>query len=790
MAKLDPNKFRVSSALKNIIGKELITDDFIAVFELVKNAFDAHAGRVDVVFKDIYGDNPRLIIRDNGKGMDREDIVKKWLFVAYSAKKEGTEDYRDKIQTKRIHAGSKGIGRFSCDKLGANLTVYTRRRGRDSKTNKLVVDWNIFEEDAQEEFINIPVKHSYVTQTPFENFRKGTILEMTNLREVWGRQKLLSLKKSLEKLINPNQKNDPKSFSIFLEAEEELEKDSDAIKKNNPRAVVNGKIENSIFEDLGVKTTQIKTQISSSGKQITTTLVDRGTLIYKVKEKNPYKNILKDITIHLFALNKSAKINFTKKMGIRAVQYGSVFLFKNGFRIYPFGEVGEDPFGLDRRKIQGQARYLGTRDVIGRIEINGDNSKFQETSSRDGGLIRNRAYETLEDFFTEYVLKRLEKFVVDVIRWGHEGDIFDNPKITKQEMQERAFGIIERLTSTDKIIDIEYDPKVLNILKNRSEKSVGTILHNLNVLAEKTNNELVAKEIRRAQRQYKSLLKAKAEAEAETERTKASLREAEEKVKVEEEEKKKAMKRAQKAQDAAKQKTTQNLFLQSIMSQDFKNIVSLHHHIGISVGNINSHIENLTEKIHRDEKIPTKSLMLFLERISYQANIISSITKFATKANFNLESFILEKPIDLISFVEEHIVNVCWEVVNSNIQGRAIDIKFMPLKGKKFEYIFKPIEITIITDNLIENSRKAEATEIKVKVLSCTDTRLEISFRDNGNGVPAACRNKIFDFGFSTTDGAGLGLFHVQKILEEMGGEISLNTKYKDGAEFIVRLIR
>ena len=47
-------QFKVSSALKDIIGKDLITDDFIAVFELVKNSFDAYATQVDIYFEGIY----------------------------------------------------------------------------------------------------------------------------------------------------------------------------------------------------------------------------------------------------------------------------------------------------------------------------------------------------------------------------------------------------------------------------------------------------------------------------------------------------------------------------------------------------------------------------------------------------------------------------------------------------------------------------------------------------------------------------------------------------------------
>jgi len=87
MAELPELNFRISAALKNIIGKELITDDFIAVFELVKNSFDAHASDVEIVFEGFKTASPKIVIKDNGKGMNYDDLINKWLFVAYSAKK-------------------------------------------------------------------------------------------------------------------------------------------------------------------------------------------------------------------------------------------------------------------------------------------------------------------------------------------------------------------------------------------------------------------------------------------------------------------------------------------------------------------------------------------------------------------------------------------------------------------------------------------------------------------------------------------------------------------------------
>ena len=73
-------QFRISSALKNLIGKELITNEYVAVFELVKNAFDAYAKNVEIIFENIYDeiiDNRKLIIKDNGKGMNFNDLNNK-----------------------------------------------------------------------------------------------------------------------------------------------------------------------------------------------------------------------------------------------------------------------------------------------------------------------------------------------------------------------------------------------------------------------------------------------------------------------------------------------------------------------------------------------------------------------------------------------------------------------------------------------------------------------------------------------------------------------------------------
>lgn len=176
-----PLQFRISSALKDIIGRDLITDDYIAVFELVKNSYDAHATKVEILFENIYSENAKIIIKDNGKGMNYDDIKNKWLFVAYSAKKEGTEDldYRERIYQSRPFAGAKGIGRFSCDRLGKHLKLETTRK--NSRTEILYTNWEKFESNIKDEFVDIEVDHSWRKENSY-GLKHGTILEITELR--------------------------------------------------------------------------------------------------------------------------------------------------------------------------------------------------------------------------------------------------------------------------------------------------------------------------------------------------------------------------------------------------------------------------------------------------------------------------------------------------------------------------------------------------------------------------------------------------------------------------------
>ncbi len=226
-------QFKISSGLKSIIGKDLITDDYVAIFELVKNSFDAYASRVDILFT-----GSEIYIADNGKGMSEHDFANKWLFVAYSAKADNTEnhelqgDYRKTLRAKRsTFAGNKGVGRFSCDRLGSKLIIQSRKIGANT-INQLEVDWGKFEKDQEFEFGQIDVDHKQIVSfdvpqelSRFNNTKSGTVLKITEIRESdsWNRKKLLGLKSAIAKLIDPF--GVKKDFDVYIHAPDEKNED-------------------------------------------------------------------------------------------------------------------------------------------------------------------------------------------------------------------------------------------------------------------------------------------------------------------------------------------------------------------------------------------------------------------------------------------------------------------------------------------------------------------------------------------------------------------------------------
>lgn len=772
--------FKVSTGLKDLIGRGLITNDFVAVFELVKNSFDAHAKLVRIFFE-----KDKIVIADNGKGMSRDDILNKWLFVAYSAKRDGTEDknYRDGVAKRgRTYAGAKGVGRFSCDRLGTKLMLSSCA---DKKVVQVLeIDWTLYEKDSMQEFNEIAFDLTNTKNFPNPLYKPnrgtGTVLEIRNLRSAWDRKKLLMLKRELAKLINPFSTGTP-DFEIEIIAPEEQDADQAEFAKKAKQDElpkdwfpVNGKIENTILDALRNRTTAIRIAIVNRGKVIETCLEDRGEKIYKIRESSSYEKLRHtNLEAEIYFLNRSAKTVFTRRMGIHSVQFGSIFLFRNGFRIFPIGEEHDDFFGLTRRKQQGTRRYLGSRDLIGRVEIKGVKG-FDEATSRDQGLILTPEVEELIECIKDKCIRRLERYVVD-ITWKDQfdKDIGDMSRMRLDTSSALIGQLVSRLAATEGVELIEYNPDLVRIVDEKSAAFEAS-LKALELLAEKTDDEALLVRVEIAAQRLKEMQAAEAEARRAEQQAEARADKAE-----------KAAATAEAKYDEERERSQ---FLVAVASLDQDTILNLHHQILMHASDVHIGIKRMMGKLRKDTSIRKEAWVDFLERISFRNSQILTASRFATKGGYKHQSAEIED--DLPVYIDDYITKISslWAPRGVTVEANS--------DGKKLMRPFRPIEIGIVIDNLVSNAVKARAEKIVffLEVSKGEKPRLSITIADNGLGWPESTDpiEQVFEKGFTTTDGSGLGLYHIKQIVEGFGGILeALQEPYSeelDGAQLILRI--
>ena len=746
--------FKVSSGLKNIIGRELITDKIIAIFELVKNSYDAGANRVDIYFNNMSSDNANIVISDDGCGMNKQDIIDKWLFVAYSDKKSNRQStYTDNYKKNRTYAGAKGVGRFSCDRLGHSLALFSKKI-EDKKTNLLMVNWDDFEKDAQEEFVDIAVNYQYTEKSPISN-GSGTSLIIKQLREQWTRNDILDLKKALIKLINPYESKDD-IFQIFLHCEEEKANDS---KQKNDREVINGKLNNYIFETLNIKTTQISVAISEDGETITTVMYDRGIYLFKLIQKSKFVN-LKNIMVELFYLNRAAKYNFRQIMGIAPVEFGSIFVYKNGFRIMPYGEPGADVFNIDRRKAQGYNRYLGTRDLMGRVVILGDNPDFIETSSRDGGFIRTSAFDELLDFYTKFVHSPLEKYVVNLIKWGDTDDLGQGA-ISPEDIKEDIIKYITNYEKKGEVIYVDINEDLFNIIEsNKSNKSEETISEIRN-LAQKYHNKELEQLIEKAEKQSRNLIRQRQELSKQVDATYEKL---------------------EKTEDELKNTKRQAIFLKGLTNPKYENATESLHMMNTYAKSIKLNMNKVIKKIgNSSDKLLSDKVKDNIYEILKAVQKINATYTFAFSADYDIRKRL--QVVNIYDFINEYINNALFSKTGDFIR---INIS---ASSQENNVSINPLEFSMIIENIVYNSYKANAKNLNIHIDSDKDFVI-IEFQDDGVGLSNKIQDsqKVFELGFTTTGGTGVGLSYAKKTIEKWNGSINISENQKNGFSLIVRL--
>ena len=392
-------KWRFDVSTFRLIGRDLITDRVTALFELVKNCYDANAQHVKVIFKNVGGGESLSVIRveDDGYGMSFEDIRDKWMVIGTSSKRAhpySPEPYHRKC------VGEKGIGRFAVDKLGDNVSIITKKSGAE-KWLKVDIDWTSYYHGSENEkefrlFTDMENVYSYMDA---DNLNvSGTKLVITSIREPWTKKEIEHLIHEISKIVSPFT-NLSYPFKVRVIASEF------GIDRESVRTM----------EDFGNATLSLKIDFDEEKK------LQQSLYYDKEKKKFNYHQIpLKafgGIKMRIYYFDESARRKYRNDFPNDPIDGFKVY--RDGIIATPFAETNENPdqkrdiLGIDKRVWQDIFSRIGTREFLGVIDITKEgNPKIIDATNRQD-FVDNEEYREMKKFIITQ-LNALQEYKVEM----------------------------------------------------------------------------------------------------------------------------------------------------------------------------------------------------------------------------------------------------------------------------------------------------------------------------------------------------------------------------------------
>ena len=396
--------FKVDAGLIDRLGRELVGRSETAVSELIKNAYDADATLVDVDFVNTYGVGGTLIIKDNGVGMNLDQLRKGFMTISSTDKIHNPKSER----YGRNKAGRKGIGRFAAQRLGKKLTIVTQRL-ESAQAIKLVINWDDYKIDTN--LVEIKNTFEYVEKTQEE----GTKLIIEDLREWWSEAAIVRVYRYVSDLLQPDYISDrsrelglakraEESFKVkfkhVVNGQERIVADPDKMIFSKALAVVEGYVD-SVHDAY--------CWVNSASLDVSNDIIAvPHNKEYADEEKKDTKyRCLNEVHFKAYYFIYQREYYYTNisKIELASIQkianeQGGIKLYRNGFRVLPYGEPLDDWLDIDRRysTATGTQIPFGNKNFFGFVEIiDPKGTLFEETASREG-LLENDAFRELADF--------------------------------------------------------------------------------------------------------------------------------------------------------------------------------------------------------------------------------------------------------------------------------------------------------------------------------------------------------------------------------------------------------
>ena len=467
--------FQADAAIIARLGRELVAKQETALIELVKNGFDADATMVDVVLEGD-GENAALEVRDNGSGMTRQEVIDGFLRLASDLKVQSPVSPR----YKRQRSGRKGIGRFATQRLGDRL-ILTTSTNPSTSSHRLIVDWEKFVGGRRLDEITVELE-DLGAGAP------GTVVRIERLRDEWSESQIRRCWRGLLSLQQP-----------FPVATVENRDDAD------PGFVVRFLKSDRIFSDEFV-VADMQTEILNYLPAVIEMKVDNNGYAFWKFSKNtfgepndwsPINHAVRDSNepppyTHLRTVAMKAyyvildpqllpNLVFTRIRDVLA-EDGGIRLYRNGFRVIPYGDPGNDWLRLDETYARRQLLVpIANRNFFGVIEIHdSEGVLFDEHTSREG-LIETPAFSELRDLSSSVLITAATQIAEERGRKTYAGRSWDRPTPVRLDFRdisavaraakEAAERTARETPTADADAALEHATKTLELLTEK-ERSV------------------------------------------------------------------------------------------------------------------------------------------------------------------------------------------------------------------------------------------------------------------------------------------------------------------------------
>jgi signal transduction histidine kinase len=456
--------FKFHPRVFNSLGADLVTDDIVAIIELVKNSYDAGADKVVVSFTKEKSGEIFLEIIDNGKGMTKDIIETVWFTIA-TPYKEKNNSIKTKNMERKV-SGEKGLGRLSTARLGSTLEMFTK--SDNEPCWKVSLDWNKIAESEEDAMMGGTVEESVF---PLKGYTSGTILRIKNLYKDWNDEDILNestedLKNNLSRFVSPFNKIE-KTGSFKISLKNPLSDTDIKIRSpeylNAPIYLIKGNIEKD-----GTLKYEYKFN-NGNEKRTKKGIINQSEIVQNdkdVKFCGPFEYELRVWDVDSDSTELFISRFDIKKTDLRnTISYHKgISVYRDGILVLPKTDTTRDWLGLDLRRISRVGERISNRQIIGYVSISIDNNPAIIDSSNREGFKDNKELRLFKKYLKE-IVRKLEHFRTDIrTESGHSEPPFSDilNRIFPGDLKDKVEEIIKTKGNFNDILNAirEYETDV------------------------------------------------------------------------------------------------------------------------------------------------------------------------------------------------------------------------------------------------------------------------------------------------------------------------------------------